>query len=162
MRRTSEEERKLFKAVIDQARPVKKKAPAKTKPSAIAAAKAKLKAGGLDGGTQARLRRGALEPQARLDLHGHTQEAAHRALSSFLRGAQKRGCKLVLVITGKGARSASDAPFDMSGDRRGALKGAVPRWLNEAPFAALIASIGSAHRRHGGDGALYIYLRKNP
>ena len=42
----------------------------------------------------------------------------------------------------------------------GVLKQMVPRWLNEKAFAALISGSGPAHRRHGGDGALYVYLRK--
>ncbi|HEY5347492.1 MAG TPA: Smr/MutS family protein [Rhizomicrobium sp.] len=159
MRRVSEEERKLFKAVIEQARPVKKSAP-KIAPT-LAAAKPAKNLGGLDGGTQARLRRGALEPQARLDLHGYTEEAAHGALLSFLRKSRRRGDRLVLVVTGKGAKLAPDAPFDLSAPRRGVLKAAVPRWLNESVFAALIANVSPAHRSHGGAGALYIYLRKN-
>ena len=157
MRRTSEDERKLFKAVIDQARPIKKTAPKPT----LAAAKAAKNGGGLDGRTQARLTRGVLEPEARLDLHGFTQDAAHDALLAFLRKSRRRGDRLVLVVTGKGARPAPDEPFDLSAPRRGVLKAAVPRWLNESAFAALIASVSAAHRRHGGAGALYIYLRKN-
>jgi DNA-nicking Smr family endonuclease len=172
MRRTSEEEKKLFKAVIEEARPLRKKPPAKPRAgvslAAIAAAKAKLAArktaksgSGLDGAVQARLRRGALDPDTRLDLHGYTEAAAHAALLSFLRAAQRRGDRLALVITGKGEKPAPDAPFDLSAPRRGVLHQAVPRWLNESAFAALIAGVAPAHRRHGGAGALYIYLRKN-
>jgi DNA-nicking Smr family endonuclease len=36
----------------------------------------------------------------------------------------------------------------------------VPRWLKEPEFAALIADHRAAHRRHGGAGAFYVYLRK--
>jgi DNA-nicking Smr family endonuclease len=177
-RRVSEDEIRLFKAVIDVAGPVRAQPPLKTKPSVKtktaakalaqvrAAAKVETEAktgrgAGLNASLETRLRRGVLMPEARLDLHGFSESVAHGALLSFLRSAQRRDHRLVLVITGKGARPAPDAPFDMASGRRGILKSAVPRWLKEAPFAALIGAVRPAHRRHGGDGALYIYLRKN-
>ena len=98
--------------------------------------------GGLDGNTAERLRKGALDPDARIDLHGLTEAAAHRALLSFLRNARKGGARLVLVITGKGARKpAPDEPFDLELESRarGVLKSMVPRWLGEPSFAELIA-----------------------
>src|SRR5207253_2960010 len=104
-----------------------------------------------------------IEPKAKLDLHGYTAEAAHRALLAFLRNARERGHRLVLVVTGRGAPKPDAAtPFDMGLDRgpRGVLKCAVPRWLREPDFSELIAGARPAHRRHGGDGAFYIYLRK--
>jgi DNA-nicking Smr family endonuclease len=165
-RRASEEEIKLFKAVIDGARPAhappraKIKPPAKIKVKAARAAKIPARAAGLNASLENRLRRGALAPQARLDLHGLTEAAAYRALLPFLCAAQRKGAHLVLIITGKGAPPAPDAPFDLSSERRGVLKSAVPRWLGEAPFAALIAAVRPAHRRHGAGGALYVYLRK--
>ncbi len=64
--------------------------------------------------------------------------------------------------TGKGGRPDDDAPFTMDYGRRGVLKAAVPRWLKEAALASLIAVTMAAHRKHGGTGALYIYLRKPP
>jgi DNA-nicking Smr family endonuclease len=96
--------------------------------------------------TRPKLKRGKAVPAARLDLHGFTQEAAHRALHSFLRHARKTGQRLVLVITGKGTP--------------GGLKTMVPRWLSQPEFSALITGIETAHIRHGGAGALYVYLRK--
>ncbi|MBV9044505.1 MAG: Smr/MutS family protein [Alphaproteobacteria bacterium] len=108
------------------------------------------------------MRRGVLEPDARLDLHGITESAAHNRLLVFLKNAQLRGHKLVLVVTGKGKAQAADAPFDMELNQRsrGVLKTAVPRWLEEHDFAGLVASTRAAHKKHGGEGALYIYLRK--
>jgi DNA-nicking Smr family endonuclease len=114
---------------------------------------------GLDGNTAEQLRRGRLTPGARIDLHGLTEERAHSALLAFLRRAQKDGVKLALVITGKGNPADDDgAAWTMR--RHGVLKEMAPRWLNEKAFAGLIAGSGPAHRRHGGDGALYVYLRK--
>ena len=163
-RRTTDEERELFRAVLSgralhrkprsqpksgHAKAADKKAPATLTPS------------GLDGHTGERLRRGAIVPDSKLDLHGLTENAAHSALRFFLQAAHRRGDRLVLIVTGKGAR-ASEGPFDLelAGRSRGVLKTMVPRWLREPQFAQLIADLRSAHRRHGGDGALYVYLRK--
>ena len=118
---------------------------------------------GIDGRTAERLRKGALEPDAKLDLHGLTEDSAHRALVTFLRGALSRGARLALVVTGKGLKpSAPDEPFDLELDRRtrGVLRAMVPRWLEEPDLAGFVADVRSAHRRHGGAGALYVYLRK--
>jgi DNA-nicking Smr family endonuclease len=121
-------------------------------------------AAGLDGNTADRLRRGELDPQARLDLHGMTESTAHRALITFLRGASARGLRLVLVVTGKGGKPlAPDAPFDLEldGRARGVLKSMTPRWLAEPELAGFVADVRLSHRRHGGAGALYVYLRKS-
>ena len=150
----SEAEKALFRHAVEHsrprvARPAKAKKPAAVKPGGS----------GLDGNTQEKLRRGALRPEARIDLHGYTEEAAHHALLSFLERAQKGGLRLVLVVTGKGNPKNEDgAGWTMR--RHGILKEMVPRWLNERAFAALIAGTAAAHLRHGGGGALYVYLRK--
>ena len=158
-RKITDEERELFKESFANAIPIAaltlrpKEKPAKP-----------LSAGetGLDGRTSERLKRGALDPDARLDLHGMTEAQAHGRLLLFLREAQSRRLKLILLVTGKGARVAEDAPFDMELQQRsrGVLKAAVPRWLQEREFAGLVASTQPAHKKHGGEGALYIYLRK--
>lgn len=153
-RKTTEEERNLFRDTIAETRPL-------VPPVGAVAARRRAPAG-LDGRTDERLRRGAIEPDARLDLHGFTERDAHRALLLFLHAAQQRRHKLVLVVTGKGARLAPDAPFDLELNyrARGVLKAIVPRWLCEPDFAGMVAGTRAAHRRHGGEGALYVYLRK--
>lgn len=152
MRRVREEERREFEEDFRLARPIKPKAA----PRAIKKAGA---SGGLDGNTQDRLNRGLIVPDAALDLHGKTQTAAHRALQHFLHGARERGNRLIVVVTGKGNPRAPDAaPWTMS--PHGVLKDMVPRWLAEPGLAQLIARVQPAHVRHGGDGALYVYLRK--
>ena len=157
-RRTTDEERNLFQAAFAGHGPVKKPAPKTLKPPA-AKKPAKSNLGGLDGHTGDRLSRGQLAPDAKLDLHGLTEAAAHRALTAFVHMALRRGARLLLIVTGKGART-TDGPFDLGLDRqrRGVLKAMVPRWLREPPLAGLIADLRPAHRRHGGDGALYVYL----
>ena len=154
-RRTTDDERKLFEQNFRQALPIKTPAPRR-------AAKPKVAAkgpSGINGATEGRLRRGLIEPQARIDLHGMTQGAAHHALFTWLAAAHGRGLRLVLVVTGKGnPKNDENAPWMMSA--HGVLKQMVPRWLNEPEVAALIAKVQPAHARHGGGGALYVYLRK--
>jgi len=105
----------------------------------------------LDGRRMAKLRRGALRPEARIDLHGLTLAEAQPELTGFLMRAEAEGRRLVLVITGKG-RGGSGA--------QGALRRQVPHWLRLPPLAPLVIEVLPAHRRDGGDGALYVYLRR--
>jgi DNA-nicking Smr family endonuclease len=98
-----------------------------------------------------RIARGRQELDGRLDLHGMTQAEAHDALFSYLRTRQARGCKLILVITGKGVRG---------GEGRGVLKRMVPLWLGMPEFRELIIGFENAGIAHGGEGALYVSLRK--
>jgi DNA-nicking Smr family endonuclease len=164
-RRTTEEERALFRAIVSGQALLKKPPAQKIDKARIVAATARASSApsGVDGHTDEKLRRGELSPDSRLDLHGLTEAVAHRVLTAHLHVAHLRGDRLVLVITGKGARAKPDAPFDLELDARarGVLARVVPRWLREPQFARLIASTRDAHRRHGGEGALYVYLRKN-
>lgn len=156
MKKVSDEDRKLFEEDFKQARPIK----AVVKPKAAKKKTTTSGPSGVNGGTEDRLRKGQLEPDARIDLHGMTEASAYRILFAFLAGAQQRGHRLVLVITGKGnPRREETAAWMMS--PHGVLKQMVPRWLASAELAGMIASIRAAHVRHGGDGALYVYLRKN-
>jgi DNA-nicking Smr family endonuclease len=152
VRRTTEGERREFEQDFKLARPIKPKAgvSVKKKPGG---------AGGLDGNTQDRLDRGLIAPDATLDLHGMTQTTAHRALAQFLRGARERGSRLIVVVTGKGNPRAPDAAA-WTESPHGVLKEMVPRWLAEPGMSQWIARVQPAHIRHGGSGALYVYLRK--
>jgi DNA-nicking Smr family endonuclease len=110
-----------------------------------------------------KIRAGHIEIEARIDLHGMRQDEAHAALRAFLFRTQARGLRWVLVITGKGVKldDDHDRPFDMTRNRdRGVLKRNVPRWLEEPDLRHLIVSYTSAAIPHGGDGALYVHLRK--
>jgi len=102
--------------------------------------------------TERKLARGAVDIDARLDLHGLRQDAAHRALRSFIVGAQSRGARIVLVITGKGRTG--------EGEDAGVLRRAVPRWLEAPDLRPLVVGVSVAHRSHGGDGALYVQVRR--
>jgi DNA-nicking Smr family endonuclease len=95
--------------------------------------------------------RGKEAIDARLDLHGLTQSDAHSALLRFLRAASARGVRLALVITGKGGRG---------GDERGVLKRQVPQWLGLPEFRHYVVGFEDAHIAHGGEGALYLRVRR--
>ncbi len=114
---------------------------------------------GLDKRSAQRLKRGQMKIEAKLDLHGHRQEEAHRALNRFLAGAQESGKRCVLVVTGKGFKG--EGPKYMEGGSQvGVLKENVPRWLNQAPNRARVLSFSFATQADGGSGALYILLKR--
>ena len=106
--------------------------------------------------TISRLARGSIEIDARIDLHGMTQLAAHERLHRFLRDAQAGGARVVLVITGKG-RPGDDGAGTAS--ERGVLRRRVPQWLAEPGIRSIVLGFDEA-RGHGGSGALYVRLRK--
>jgi DNA-nicking Smr family endonuclease len=100
-----------------------------------------------------RIARGRHAIDGRLDLHGMTQAEAHDALLGFLTGRQARGGRVVLVITGKGG---GDGAYG----GRGVLKRMVPLWLRLPEFRSLVVGFEDAAIGHGGEGALYVSLRR--
>jgi DNA-nicking Smr family endonuclease len=108
----------------------------------------------LDRRQKQRLAQGTETIDGRLDLHSRTQAEAYAALLSFLRRARADGARFVLVITGKGSGSCN------SQIERGVLNRQVPLWLALAEFRAHVVSFERAHARHGGEGALYVRLRR--
>lgn len=147
--------------VVEPAPEAKPKAKAKagTPPKVIAPAVPPPPLAALEPKTRRRLTRGA-EVDARLDLHGLTQAAAHRRLRLFLMEAQASGHALVLVITGKGDPERLMSSGPAFGEGRGVLKRAVPLWLAEPDLRAVVVGFESAGRRHGGEGALYVRIRR--
>ncbi len=114
---------------------------------------------GLDKRNALRLRRGQLAIEAELDLHRHTVAEAHRALTRFIADARDGGKRCVLVITGKGEggearhRPGNETPS-------GVLRRELPRWLSEPESRARVVAWHPARPQHGGDGALYVLLRR--
>lgn len=98
--------------------------------------------------------RGHRAIDSRIDLHGMRQAEAHAALNSFIYRAHSSGAKLVLVITGKGGG------LDAFGEERGVLKRLVPHWLADPVMRRMIIGFESAARGHGGEGALYVRIRR--
>ena len=109
----------------------------------------------LDRRFKQRVARGHNAIAARLDLHGMTQRQAHAALIAFLRQAQDEDARIVLVVTGKG--SGKIAP---DGGERGILRRQVPMWLALPEFRRFVVGFDEAHAGHGGQGALYVRLRR--
>jgi len=172
-RHLSEEERTLWETVARQVKPLRKKPRlAKTAVSMAEPAGAKSVASPrpvpavsapkpskpavpplapLGRRERARLSKGRNQIDARLDLHGMTQTRAHRTLLGFLQRAHREGLTFVLVITGKGV--AGDA-------ERGVLRRQVPQWLALPEFRTLVVGFEEAHIGHGGEGALYVRIRR--
>jgi len=130
------------------------KASAAPAPSRVAPATQRrpLQPDPIDKRTTSRVARGTIGLDGRLDLHGFTQDEAHRRLIVFLTEVQRRGGRMVLVITGKGS--------DASRAERGILRRVVPHWLGSASFRPLVSAYDDAHRLHGGSGAIYVRIRK--
>ena len=172
-RALSEEEHALWESVARQVKPLRKKprpatsqAAEKTAVKATAHAKSFLPAVkkkparpavpplvSLGRRERSRLSRGRSEIDARIDLHGMTQRRAHRALLDFLQRAHGDGLTFVLVITGKGTIGAGNS-------ERGVLRRQVPRWLSLPAFRPLVVGFEQAHLGHGGEGALYVRIRR--
>jgi DNA-nicking Smr family endonuclease len=100
-----------------------------------------------------RLARGYTAVDARIDLHGMTQTEAYGALRRLLHRSQANGGKFVLVITGKGVRDASRGGS-------GVLRRQVPMWLALPEFRRYVLGFDVADLGHGGEGALYVRVRK--
>ncbi|MGH8732859.1 MAG: Smr/MutS family protein [Burkholderiales bacterium] len=101
--------------------------------------------------TRRRLSRGLAAIDERIDLHGMRQERAHSQLIGFLRRAQARGSRIVIVVTGKGT---------VGDEGRGVLREMVPHWLSRPDLRDLVVGFEEAGRRHGGAGALYVRIRR--
>ena len=102
----------------------------------------------IEPGRHKRIVRGHEPLEARIDLHGMTHDRARAALENYILRVWDEGCREVLVITGKGTQ----------GD--GVLRRFTPDWLSAAPLREIVAGVSQAHRRHGGEGALYVALKR--
>jgi DNA-nicking Smr family endonuclease len=121
-------------------RPAPSPAPAPRRPSAALH--------GIEPNRERRIALGREAIGARLDLHGMDQDQARAALAAFVSRAYDEGCRAVLVITGRGR---------MGG---GILRRRMPDWLTESPLRNMVAGVSRAHRRHGGEGAFYVALKR--
>ncbi|MEP3115290.1 Smr/MutS family protein [Nisaea sp.] len=110
---------------------------------------------GIDRRTALKIKRGKQQIDGRIDLHGMRQEEAHRALNGFIASAYRRGQRCVLVITGKGSRSADDGEREV-----GVLRRMTPRWLADGANKDKVLTYSPAQPQHGGSGALYVMLRR--
>lgn len=129
-------------------RPISMAVPPPPRPPASLPELAHGRAAGLDRRTAERMKGGDMAIDARIDLHGMTQDAAHGALTGFVLHSYDSGRRCVLVITGKGRQSG------------GVLRSQVPRWLNQSPLRERILGFSYARPQHGGDGALYVLVKR--
>ncbi|MBV9929695.1 MAG: Smr/MutS family protein [Alphaproteobacteria bacterium] len=168
MRRLTADEERLWARVVETVRPLggakapeAGAGPAQVPPGSVPApALAKPAPGSrpnpgttLDASWDRRLARGAVAPDAVLDLHGHNLATAYDLLDRRLEQAIAAGARLLLLVTGK--PPGAERPV-----RRGAIRAAVGDWLAASRHAGAIAAVRGAHPRHGGSGALYIVLRR--
>lgn len=121
--------------------------------------------------TRRKIVTGRQEFDRSIDLHGMTQNEAHSVLLRVIEGCILRGDRTLLVVTGKGGKR-----FRQMGDEQpiayrtrddfqqntGVLRRMVPMWLNGPDLKKFVHSYGPAAADHGGDGALYVVLRKTP
>ena len=115
----------------------------------------------MDAKSFGKLTRGKLRPEGRIDLHGMTMAEAHPSLQDFILGSAQLQRRLVLVITGKGKGKGKSKPdYGPIPERHGVLRHNVPIWLRQSPLSLVILEVSPAHQRHGGVGALYVYLRR--
>ena len=170
----SEEEQVLWQSVAKSAKPLRRvrpasakhaeggeapalKPPTKPRPAAKlvikpepAPAKSPPPLAPLGRRERSKLAKGRKPIDARIDLHGMTQAVAHRALIAFLHRAHGDGATFVLIITGKGRSPASE----------GVLRRQVPLWMSLPELRSLVVGFEEAHIGHGGEGALYVRLRR--
>ncbi len=111
----------------------------------------------MDSAAYRSMTRGRLKPEGRIDLHGMTLAEARPELVRYILNAHAEGRRLVLVITGKGKRKEDPGPIPA---RIGALRHEVPHWLSQPPLRPLVLQVATAHLKHGGAGAYYVYLRR--
>ena len=136
--------------------------PLRVAPPPAAAPPRPLVAEGLDATWDRKLARGSIQPDVTIDLHGMNLTMAHTRLNGGIAQALAMGSRVILLIAGKlrqhdehDQRSHSDR-----GERRGAIRAKLLDWLAASPHASRIAAVRAAQPRHGGDGAVYIVLRK--
>jgi len=143
--------------------PVTKKRPSPVQPPRPNAAPvAKSPAGiapgsaNLDSHWERRFKGGRVEPDLTLDLHGHTLDSAYLRITAGLDQARAMGARVVLVIAG---RERPVDPADRQ-HKRGAIRAKLLDWLAASHHADHITAIRRAHRSHGGEGALYLVLKR--
>lgn len=110
----------------------------------------------IDANTAERFKRGEFKIERRLDLHGMTEKEAYEEVENFIKKSYQTKLRCVLIVTGKGTKRETDDLFSA----KGIIKERVPQWLNSPEIRPLILSFAYALPIDGGDGALYVLLRR--
>ncbi|MBN8520508.1 MAG: Smr/MutS family protein [Alphaproteobacteria bacterium] len=121
-------------------------------------ARSPARAKDLDRRTKDKLVKGKMEIEGKLDLHGMTQARAYEALLRFILTSHQAGKRCVLVITGKGNKNTHSE--EQSDQARGILRRRLPEWISHPALHDLVLSVETAQPKHGGSGAVYLYLRR--
>ena len=112
----------------------------------------------LDHRTRERLRRGQVDIEGRIDLHGMSQNQAYDALLRFIPSAHAHGKRCLLIVTGKGHQRHGDT--SLLNRTPGVLRQKTPQWLSDPPLAKYVLDVQNAKPKDGGEGALYVLLRR--
>ena len=95
----------------------------------------------------------------KLDLHGSSLNEANRKVKEFIDESFNQGYRKLLIITGKGLRSKVDENPYIS-EKFSVLKYSVPEFIkNEENLNKKVMKISTADKKHGGKGAIYIFLK---
>lgn len=114
--------------------------------------------GGIDNSTLHKFKREEFKIEAVLDLHGMTENKAFDAVENFVATCFNRGLRCIVIVTGKGLKHSDDEDIFT---QKGVLRKSVPQWLNLPHLRAAILIYKHPSAKLGGDGALYILLRRN-
>lgn len=117
-----------------------------------------IKSREIDASRERKLRRGTIDIEATLDLHGKSQQQAYQDLKEFITKCHIKKLRCLLIITGKGRFSTDNGKEQKN---KGILRQKLPIWLEETHFNDLVLKVNEAHVKHGGSGAFYVLLRKN-
>jgi DNA-nicking Smr family endonuclease len=107
-----------------------------------------------------KLKKGLLKPEATLDLHGMSFDKANKAVLDFVLISSNKNLRLILIISGKGQERNTTDNFFLE-NNSGTLKKSLPNWLSSSQLKSLVLNFTTAHISHGGEGAYYVYLRRN-
>ncbi|MEE1878016.1 Smr/MutS family protein [Altererythrobacter litoralis] len=111
---------------------------------------------GLDSHWDRKFKAGTIQPDYTLDLHGYTLDTAYDRLMHGLDQARAMEARVVLLIAG---RPRPVDPADRA-ERRGAIRAKLLDWLASSRHSQAISAVRKAHIRHGGEGALYLVLKR--
>ncbi|GAB5415860.1 MAG: DNA endonuclease SmrA [Congregibacter sp.] len=106
---------------------------------------------GIQNGVYRKLKQGRYAAEARLDLHRMTVARARGEIFDFIAECHKLGLRSVLIVHGKGERSANREAV-------GVLKGYVNKWLRDLEP---VQAFHSAQPALGGTGAVAVLLSKS-
>ena len=174
-RALSQAERALWRRVVADVRPVRPMSlepiedagplpvarpamPIAGAPRAVPVAHPRIGNHELDTSWEKRLRDGLASPDRVVDLHGLTAAEAHRRAIAAIENGHASGARLILLVTGKAPRAGTsrlDAPL------RGIIRASLADWIAASPARAHVVAVRGAHRRHGGEGAVYVILRRH-